>query len=358
MNRILLTFCTFALAACAAATSAQTTLQKPVVLPATNVTSHGFTANWEKVDNAEAYCVFVYTEHTAKQDETYTLLYEDFDRIDFGDIGNPVWSDELYETLDIYTSLPNWSVYGYTTYVQGMVGGIVYTPYIDLRNDNGKYTVNVSVYGESGDEIFIEADGTKEEKQSFVLETTGITTKTFTFTNGRQDTFLHLHNTTGTEFYVDEVSVTQNLRAGDKAYVYVDLNDAVMGSETSVDFKKLYYAPDADLVYYDLYAVVREYEDPEHPDRYNQVYSPFSDKMKVILNENTGINENTSGIARLNASAYGLNLNLGSNSDVRIFDISGRLVISGRYAAGSHDIKLHKGIYVVDIDDNTHKIKI
>lgn len=359
MNRILHSIYTLMIGAIATSVSAQTQLTKPVVLPATNVTPEGFTANWESVENAEAYCVFVYTEHTAQQDETYTVLHEDFDNITFGNIGNPVWSDELYETLDMYTSLPNWSVYGYTTYVKGMVGGIVYTPYIDLRNDNGRYTVTVSVYGESGDEIIIESDGTKEENKSFVLKETGITTQTFTFTNGRQDTFFHLHNTKGNEFYVDDVTVTQELKAGDKAYVYVDLNDAVMGENTSVDFKKLYYAPDADIVYYDLYAVVREYNDPENPDRYEQVYSPFSDKMQVILNpEATGIEADIAGHINFNITDAGISVNVPEDSDIEIFDITGCKVMGRHLSAGTHMIQLARGSYVARVGSRTFKINI
>ena len=336
-----------------------TQLAKPVVLPATNVTKTGFTANWEEVENAEAYCVFVYTEHTAKQDETYTVLHEDFDLIDFGDIGNPVWSDELYENLDIYTSLPNWTVYGYTTYVRGMVGGIVYTPYIDLRNDGGKYTVNLSVYGESGDEIFVESDGTKEEIQSFVLDYTGVSYVSLTFNNGRKDTFFHLHNTKGNEFYVDEVQVTQNLKAGDKAYVYVDLNDAVPGTSTSVNFKKLRYAPDADIVYYDMYAVVREYNDPANPDRYEQVYSDFSDMMQVVLNpEATNIETNVNDGVKYNVHGNTLNIILSEPSDVKVFDVTGRNIHSGKYAEGTHAVQLENGIYVVKVNEHTFKINI
>lgn len=360
MKKILLLFFTMLLTAASSTVSAQSAeLSRPVVLEATNVTRHGFTANWESVDNAEAYCVFVYTEHEAKEDETFTVLYEDFDLIDFGNIGNPVWSDELYENLDMYTALPNWTVYGYTTYVQGMVGGIVYSPYIDLRNDGGKYTVSIAVYGESGDEVFIESEGTKEEKYSFVLEHTGINYATFTFTNGIQDTFFHLHNTTGNEFYVDEVQVTQNLKAGDKAYVYVDLNDAVMGTETSADFKKLSYAPDADVVYYDLYAVVREYNDPEHPDRYSQVYSPFSDKMKVILSsEATSVDNCTADDVIIRTEGTVLNISLSSSALVNISDITGRIILTDSYTAGTHSISIAEGIYIVTINNKTYKINL
>ena len=366
MRKFLLFCCTFMSVAFSASVCAQkvplrkgTQLSKPVVLPATNVTKNGFTANWEKVENTEAYCVFVYTEHTAQQDETFTVLHETFDLIDFGNIGNPVWSDELYEDLDLYTSLPNWTVYGYTTYVQGMVGGIVYTPYIDLRNDGGKYTVNLSVYGESGDEIIVESDGTTEEKQSFVLDYTGVKNVTLTFTNGRKDTFFHLHNTKGNEFYVDEVQVTQELKAGDKAYVYVDLQDAVPGTETSADFKKLRYAPDADVVYYDLYAVVREYNDPEHPDRYEQVYSDFSEMMEVVLNpEATDIEENLNSEISFSTSNEGICIQLQEASNVKIFDVTGRNIINRQYAAGTHNISLSKGLYILNINNKTQKINI
>ena len=357
MRKHLLFFNVMLIAATSTTISAQTTeLTKPIVREATNVSRHGFTANWEAVDNAEAYCVFVYTEHEAKKDETYTLLHEDFDRIDFGEIGNPIWSDEIYENLDMYTSLPNWTVYGYTTYVQGMVGGIVYSPYIDLRNNNGTYDVSIAVYGESGDEIFIESNGSKEEIQSFILEHTGVNYAKLTFTNGIQDTFFHLHNSTGTEFYVDEVQVTQDLKIGDKAYVYVDLNDAVMGTETSVDFNKLRYAPDADIVYYDLYAVVREYNDSEHPDRYQQVYSPFSDKMRVVLNsEVTSIND------AYNCNDFTINGNIISvdtTTNIKITDLSGRVIINKHYDAGTHSLNLSKGIYLLSINDKTYKINL
>lgn len=336
-----------------------TKLTKPLVLEPTNVTHHGFTANWKAVDNAEAYCVFVYTEHQADKDETFTVLHEDFDLIDFGSVGNPVWSEELYENLDLYTSLPNWTVYGYTTYVKGMVGGIVYTPYIDLRNNGGVYTVSVSVYGESGDEIFIESNGSKEEKQSFVLEHTGISYATFTFNNGIQDTFLHLHNTTGNEFYIDEVSVTQNLKAGDKAFIYVDLNDAVPASQTYADFKELRYAPDADIVYYDLYAVLREYNDPENPDRYEQVYSPFSDKMKVVLNpEDTGIDNNMNEDVLLKTTPEGIELHLCTTSHIKIFDTTGTLISENILDEGIHNIYLLQGLYIITVNDNKFKINI
>ena len=337
---------------------ASASLQKPVVLPATEVTPHGFTANWEKVDNAEAYCVFVYTEHIAPHDETFAVVSEDFDLIDFGTIESPVWGDELYEVLDPYTTLPNWSVYGYTTYVQGMVGGVIYSPYMDLRNDEGKYQVTLTVYAVAGDEVFVHTDGTEKQEQSFKITETGLTTFTLSFTNGRQDTFFYLNNTTSNNFYLDAATVTQELKAGDKAYVMVDLNDAVTEGKTSADFKQLRYAPDAHKVFYDLYAVVREYNDPDDPSRYEQAYSDFSDKMEVVLTPETSLNnlENTS--IPFYTTAQGITLQLAEDALVQIYNLAGEQVVSRSYAAGIHPLPLPGGFYLLHLNGTTFKLTI
>ena len=339
------------------ADAAEVQLQKPVVLEPTNVTEHGFTANWEKVEGAEAYCAFVYTEHVAEKDETFALVTETFDLIDFGTIQSPVWSDELYETLDIYTSLPNWSVYGYTTYAQGMVGGVIYSPYFDARNNEGKYTVMITVYGLSGDEIFVHAEGTKPEKKSFILDHTGLTTTTLEFTNGAQDTYFHINNTKSTDFYLDEAYVFQQLKAGDKAYVTVDLNEAVMAENNSCDFKFLRFAKDATKVYYDVYAAVRVYNNPAHPDRYKQMYSPYSDKMVVNL-KSLSVGAAKAGTFKAFGTDNGLEIVLQNNETVKVYNILGQAVINNSYDAGSHIINLPAGIYIVQIDGRLIKTKI
>ncbi len=336
----------------------QSSLEKPIVLPATNVTEHGFTANWQEVKGTEAYCVFVYTEHQATKAEKFYLIKEDFDLIDFGTIENPVWGEELYETLDPYTLLPNWSVYGYTSYAQGMIGGVIYSPYFDARNNGGKYDVTVTVYGQSGDEIFVHTEGSKEEVQSFILKQAGFTTATLSFSNGVQDTYFHINNTKSNDFYIDEASVSQDLKAGEKAYVLVDLNEAVMGENTSCNFKNLRYAPKATKVFYDLYAVVREYNDPQHPDRYTQVYSPFSDKMEVNLGNEGGINEIQATNDKAYSSSNGIELTLTQNRNVQVYNILGQQLINQHFVAGSHKISIEKGIYIVYIDGMTQKLII
>lgn len=335
-------------------------LSKPVVLPPTNVTEHGFTANWERIEGCDAYCVFVYTEHQATSKETFTLLEEDFNLIDFGTVENPVWGEELYENLDNYTTLPNWSVYGYTSYASGMIGGVIYTPYLDVRNDGGKYQVTVSIYGMSGDEIFVHAVGTSKQTQSFKLSHTGLTSQTLTFTNGSQDTFLHINNTEGEMFYLDGMTVTQELQPNDKAYVMVDLNEAVASDATSCNFKKLRFAPDAEVVFYDLYAVSRQYENPDDSSsRYEQVYSDFSDKMKVELKKGTGLDRvEENSFCTYCTTEQGICLDLKKDCVVQIYDVMGRVILNSRLAAGFHTVNIPSGIYILQAGENRCKINI
>lgn len=335
-----------------------TTLTKPVVLAPTKITETGFTANWEKVEGAEAYCLFVYTEHIAQKDETFVVAHEGFERIDIGTIEDPVWSDELYETLDYYTDLPDWSVYAYPTYVRSMVGGVLYTPNLDLRNDNGNFDVTVSVYAEKDDEIFVHAEGSNEEIQSFVIDHKGITTKTLHFTNGVQETFVHFNNKTNNNCYYDEITVTQQLKANDKGYVLVALDSAIPGDQTSYTFPKLRFAPTAKKVFYDLYAAARVYNNPEHPDRYQQIYSEYSDKMEVNLIDKGAAELTENDGTRIYNTENGIGIVLTKDQNVKVYDILGHQMVNRQYAQGSHVIDVNKGIYIVYTGTKAYKIII
>lgn len=40
-----------------------------------------------------------------------------------------------------------------------MVAGLIYSPYMDLRGNNGKYKIIISAYCSDGDEIRVESHG-------------------------------------------------------------------------------------------------------------------------------------------------------------------------------------------------------
>ncbi len=76
------------------------------VLPATNVTENGFTANWKAVAGADGYSVMVFTKTTVPADGLYTVLYEDFNLISAGSVVEPYWVDEYFIDL----SDPEWDL--------------------------------------------------------------------------------------------------------------------------------------------------------------------------------------------------------------------------------------------------------
>ena len=134
-------------------------LEQPQAKPATNITDNAFTANWQPVDDAVAYCVYTYVKNVAEEDGLYTIIDEDFLGITQGSIIEPAGGDEMLVELDDYTVLPGWMAYAYPTFIPSMVDGLLYSPYLDLRNDDGKYRIVLHVFATDGDEIRVESNG-------------------------------------------------------------------------------------------------------------------------------------------------------------------------------------------------------
>lgn len=339
-------------------------LPKPKALPATDITTKGFTANWEPIDNAEAYCVFVYTKSTVPADGEYNLIEEGFDGVDFGSLVNPVWHEEPYEVLDAYTNLPNWSVYGYASFVGGMVGGVVYSPYIDLRGNNGNYNVTVTVYATQGDEIRIESNG-KDGKtiKTFTCDNTGLSTATVPFENGVKDTFFSIVNMTASEIapaYVDNVVVSQNLKKGDTVWTMVSLNEAVEAPQTSATFASLPFAPQATEVYYDLYATAIDYNTPSGSLPYTSYYSDFSDMVTVDLAAGTSssVLAPEAAAASVKALNGAIRVDLPASQTIAVYTTTGQTVYTKTLAAGQHEVALPSGIYIVRTVSQAQKVAV
>ncbi len=337
-----------------------TELAKPVALPATDVTLNGFTANWQTVENAEAYCVFAYTKQTVASDGKYAIIAEDFDAIDFGSVVDPVWSSDVYMMLDDYTNLPNWSVYGYASFAGGMVGGILYSPYLDLRNNDGQYDVEITVYATKGDEIRVESNGANgKEIKSFICEDNETYTHTLSFDNGNKDTFFSIVNMTAEETapaYVDNVVVTQNLKKGDTIWTMVALDEDVEAPTTSTAFNDLTFANGETLLYYDLYAVAVDYTLPNGSLPYTTYYSEYSDRIEVNLDP-AGVEATTDSSIRLQGLTGQMVVTVGEPTAVEIYTVAGQLVAK-QICQGATSFSLPQGIYLAKAGTTTEKIII
>lgn len=331
-----------------------TTLERPVVLPATNITSNAFTANWLPVDGADAYCVFVYIKDVAPSDGEYTIVDEDFNGIDFGSLIEPAGGDEYGVNLSDmgYAFTYGWEIYAYPNFVPSMVAGLLYSPYLDLENNGGNYRVHITTYANRDDQIRVESHGSGEKQVVIYTveiddyQSTGISTKTLEFDNGTRDLFFSAINVTapvGQADYIDRVQVTQDLQAGDVVYTTVASDEAVMAQDDwgyDVTSKRFTlnsgYLNGKTEVYYDVYAAYDDWSTPNGSTPYTLVTSPYSQKVLVDLQNRTSqvIDDPMSGISDIKTT------NL--PADDNYYDLTGRRVVNP-----TRGIYIHNGKKVV-----------
>ncbi len=333
---------------------ASAVLERPVVLPATNITNNAFTANWQPVDGAEAYCVFVYIKDVAAGDGEYTIIDEDFNGIDFGSLIEPAGGDEYGVNLSDmgYAFTYGWEIYAYPNFVPSMVAGLLYSPYLDLENNGGNYRVHITTYANRDDQIRVESHGSGEKQVVIYTveiddyQSTGISTKTLEFDNGTRDLFFSAINVTapvGQADYIDRVQVTQDLQAGDVVYTTVASDEAVMAQDDwgyDVTSKRFTlnsgYLNGKTEVYYDVYAAYDDWSTPNGSTPYTLITSPYSQKVLVDLQNRTSqvIDDPMSGISDIKTT------NL--PADDNYYDLTGRRVVNP-----ARGIYIHNGKKVV-----------
>lgn len=261
----------------------------PKVLPATDITAEGFTANWEATAD-DGYAVFVYSKEKVDKAGEYAVLYENFNLISAGSQIEPEFpGDFLTELNEWQTITPDWSVIE-CSYAGGKIGGVILSPYMDLTNNGGHFTLTLGIVGYAGQVIEVESNGSSEVTQTKTLTEPGYNEISFEFDNGTHDTYVTItdlgfpDDTEG--LYVDKVAYlddflcTQRCNPGDEILHLVATGE----SETnSCSFASMPYRYDATRLYYDLYGTSFVYNDPDDPWDYDVNYTPFSDLQEVRL---------------------------------------------------------------------------
>lgn len=272
----------------------------PEAKPATDIDSRGaFTANWAKSVKATGYRVSNYGLYTAKEDGQHSVIDEDFARIDASvtSATDPYSPEEVgsnkYKSLDDYTHLPGWTARN-TLIAQGWLGaindeyttGIIKTPVLYLDNDDHLY-ITLKAIGTPGDLLGIY---TPAQKYYVAFDQSGKIDDTYTVPE--RGAALVLRITGDSNFMLDRIAVSQDLRAGDK--VYTLLGTAETGrDELSTTFDGLY---DYD---YDSYAYTVT---ALRTDGVNQAESDTSDHVLVDLANGTSTLAVLQPTARLTGS--------------------------------------------------------
>lgn len=224
-------------------------LKTPVTLPATNVASYGFTANWQSVPQATAYAVYTILTHTAQADnEPFNLFKSDFSAVKVGTIDSPwdysrlggirVFLDDLAPRCDwiAFAPMAAQGMFGISNmFLDYNVPGTIYSPILDLSHDGGKSTLRFNVLGRNVTKLRIcvlkdRADGKADEL--FKTEcpvTTDLAEQVITLEKGEKDTYVEISIAEGTGYVLfDDLQLSQNLNKGESTelkYKYDETSD-------------------------------------------------------------------------------------------------------------------------------------
>ncbi len=207
----------------------------PVVtlLPASSVTTTGFTANWKSLNRATTYIVTSYVNHKATEPETYALIDEDFKKFKSGSIEKPDTCGNIEYNVNDKFSRADWIARNRLD-IKGGIGldnsdqrqyGIawLHSPLLDLSHDNGNVTVTLSTYGSGARRFNVALCDAAGQKLSTVecAATNAWNTETVELTGGTQTSYISIElpeSQTGSLF-INALKVTQQLAAGDSITV-------------------------------------------------------------------------------------------------------------------------------------------
>lgn len=340
------------------------TMPVPELAEPTDITETGYTARWYPVERAMGYAVRHFLKHTAQSEEEYTLIHEDLETITEGTFD---WPGYFYDyDLNKYSKMPGWGVNMGCT-VTGMIGidnyfrdfeeGKITSPEFDLSCNEGKYTVQLNVYGmNAGDTVYIDSycEGKKEHRE-YLMETEGEHSFSVDFTNGGTQTYFTITFSGTDKMYIDDIFVKQVLQAGE-SYVSPLASFELEGIDnTSYAFTGLTRSENDEY----LYSVASwSWSLDEEGIWGPTVYSEYSEPQIVRLSSSI---ENIDGIDSDKVYAHNGVLYIGVAGDafVQIYTVEGRLLLSRRIASGNHELELPgHGFYLVYINNRCYKVSL
>jgi hypothetical protein len=216
----------------------------PDLLPATEITSSSYQANWSAASKATRYLVNNYGVSTASTDVAgNVVLDEDFSKVNASatsstDPYNPeALGNDDEVSFDSYTNNAGWVGTG-TTLCQGMIGAAaasqsnyIITPPLYLDNDDN-FNLYVKAYGTTGEALLLQSNN-KVYATYFTSasgDEKGTIDNTFTIPDRDKAQCLIFYTLGKTAFMLDAVKVTQNVKSGDKVYTW--LSSQIVSGDT------------------------------------------------------------------------------------------------------------------------------
>ena len=334
---------------------------------ATNVTETSFTANWTELNNADRYKLNIMKVLQPKEDmQNVVVLSENFNKIDQGTIDNP---------YNPYTYVFNLAENGYTTtewllqlpyLADGMAGaqqtnvwmglaGLVTSPHLDLTCDGGAFDVDVKAYNTfASDTLFVmllkdytDNVATDHRIMPLTLNGTGMTSATIHFDatdnkNLRENVILAFMSMYGQPFFIDEVTIRQNVRKGETLIAPYSVMYPKGSGFNVTDLDPQYtYA-------YDVTAMRTK--------DYTNYVSETSERVYVNGIE-TAVGSVSTGSNALDIRVAHGSISLSTDYDsADVYDMQGKTVAT--VPAGRHAVSLAPGVYIVKAGEKTVKVVV
>ena len=335
----------------------------PQVGEATDVTTVSYTANWGRLPKATGYRVQNYQYVRVAESGDLAIVAENFDKATEGTpeapvkVGNP---DEI-------TDYPGWTGRNLIM-ADGMMGttagrypmnlSYVHSPKMNLGGQGGKYKIHIKARGKAGDylsvyrvDYLIDTDGDGNPDNLNIHKTVafgedGVLEDTWEMTDGADDMRLSFEENKMQQFFIDEISITQEVAAGTVMTFLKELADIKDGSTTSYKFEKLKEGCEYG---YDVVGVrINDYQQEE--------LSPVSEISLVQLPSHV---EDEAVYDRVKVTVKGdvVTVSLEENMQIALYAIDGKQVANVSGAAGQNDIRVPSaGIYVLQAGDATFKL--
>ncbi len=339
----------------------------PEALKADNIEEDAFTAQWNYTPKADGYELTVSKLYTAPADEEKVILSEDFENIQVGDSYtfvspkplNNFSFDGSGKNIDDYINADTKGWMGINNNViDGMLGASAYfgsaviqTPALDLSNNGGKFTVELTVYSYEGDSIVVQPGATVYDR-ALVTKTWEPVKLVYEFDHGTANMPILIYNyVVSSMFYIDDIKVTQTMPEGAQTSTYVKTVPVRKSDILSCEVTDVPKEPNTVYTYY-----VNAYRNYQM----NKVYSASSNVIKVDPSgSSVAWNDNVANKTAVYAGDDCVVVDTPSETSVNIFNLSGMQVFAGTAVAGKNYYNLYTtGLYIVKVGNQSYKVLV
>ena len=335
----------------------------PTATKATSVSKTAYTANWERLPKATGYLVQNYQFVRVQEDGDMPVVSESFSKATEGSVESPV----RVTNPDDITDNPGWTGNNIIM-APGMMGAsagrfpmnlsYVHSPKMNLAGQGGKYKISIKARGKAGNYLsvyrvgyLIDTDGDGNPDNVNIHKTvpfneSGILEDTWEMTDGADGMTLSFEESKMQQFLIEEVTISQEVKAGTVMTFLGELAEINDGNVTSCVFKDLKEGYEYG---YDVVGVrTNDYEQKEQ-----------SNPSEIVRVQNAGSVEELpiADDVQVLVSGKTVTVTLKDYSLIELYNIEGRLVESVSGVAGQSSLSVpYAGVYLLKVGNSVFKL--